>query len=162
MAKVRATVGSVVFLAVAPGVVAGLLPWLITGWHGGPVMAWLQAIGWVLIGVGAAVLLQAFGQFALQGLGTPAPVAPPEKLVIRGLYRYVRNPMYLAVSSVIIGQAAVLGSWPLIGYSVVVGAAFSAFVHFYEEPTLRRQFGRDYESYLQSVPRWLPRPPAPS
>jgi protein-S-isoprenylcysteine O-methyltransferase Ste14 len=144
-------------------VVAGLLPWLITGWRGGSVPPWLQAVGWLLIVAGAAVLLQAFGQFALQGIGTPAPVAPTEKLVIKGLYRYVRNPMYLAVSSVIIGQAAVLGSWPLFGYAAGVGAAFSGFVLGYEEPTLRRQFGQEYEAYLQSVPRWLPRvrrPPA--
>jgi protein-S-isoprenylcysteine O-methyltransferase Ste14 len=159
MAKVKAAIGSIIFLVVAPGVVAGLLPWVITRWQGRAV-AGLLAIGWVLIAAGAAVLLQAFGQFALQGLGTPAPVAPTDKLVVRGLYQYVRNPMYLAVSSVIIGQAAVLGSWPLVGYAIAVGAAFVGFVRWYEEPALRRQFGQAYETYLRTVPRWLPRAPS--
>src|SRR5215218_1552716 len=137
--RVRAAAGSVVFLAVAPGLVAGLVPWLLTRWRpaGGP--AWLQALGWIAVAAGAAVLLEAFGRFVAEGVGTPAPVAPTERLVVGGLYRYVRNPMYLAVAAVILGQAAVLARWVLVAYALVFGAIVWSFVHWYEEPTLRRQ-----------------------
>jgi protein-S-isoprenylcysteine O-methyltransferase Ste14 len=84
-------------------------------------------------------------------------VAPTQKLVVGGLYRYVRNPMYIAVAAVILGQAAVLGSWLLLGYALVFGATVWSFVHWYEEPALRRQFGAAYEDYLMAVPGWWPR-----
>src|SRR6266540_501063 len=120
--RVRAAAGSVVFLAVAPGVVAGLVPWLLTGRRPAGAPAWLQALGWISMAAGAAVLLEAFGRFVAEGVGTPAPAAPTEKLVVSGFYRYVRNPMYLAVASVILGQAALLGRWLLVGYALVFGA----------------------------------------
>ena len=120
---------------------AGLVPWLLTGWSSAGAPAWLQAVGWVALAAGAAVLLEAFGRFVVEGVGTPAPAAPTEKLVVGGLYRYVRNPMYLAVAAVILGQAAVLGRWLLVVHSVAFGATVWSFVHWYEEPTLRRQFG---------------------
>ena len=105
-AKTRAALGSVLFLAVAPGVAAGLVPWLLTGWDADGDVAWpFVAAGVVLVAAGAGVLLHAFGRFVVEGLGTPAPVAPPEQLVVGGLYRYVRNPMYLAVAATIVGQA---------------------------------------------------------
>ena len=106
---------------------------------------------------GLVVLLEAFGRFVFEGIGTPAPVAPTEKLVVGGLYRYVRNPMYLAVAAAILGQAAVLGRWVLVAYTGVFGSIVWAFVHWYEEPTLRRRFGAEYEEYLRAVPRWWPR-----
>jgi protein-S-isoprenylcysteine O-methyltransferase Ste14 len=118
---------------------------------------WLRILGWALLGLGAAVLLEAFGRFVIEGIGTPAPVAPTEKLVVGGLYRYVRNPMYLAVAAVILGQAAVLGRGVLVVYAVVFGVVVRSFVHWYEEPMLRRQFGADYDSYLRTVPGWWPR-----
>jgi protein-S-isoprenylcysteine O-methyltransferase Ste14 len=149
----------VVFLVLAPGVVAGLVPWLLTGWHSAGAPVWLQALGWTTLAAGAAVLLEAFARFALEGVGTPAPAAPTEKLVIGGLYRYVRNPMYLAVAAVILGQAAVLGRWVLVAYALVFGATVWSFVHWYEEPALRRQFGTEYENYLRTVPGWWPRRP---
>ena len=157
--SVRAAAGSVVFLALAPGVVAGLVPWLLTGWSSAGAPAWLQAVGWVALAAGVAVLLDAFARFVVEGVGTPAPVAPTEKLVVGGLYRYVRNPMYLAVAGVILGQAAVLGRWLLVVYAVAYGATVWFFVHWYEEPTLRRQFGTEYEDYLRTVPGWWPRRP---
>ena len=113
----RAAVGTLFFLLVAPGVVAGLVPWLLTGWHG-TASAWLQAVGSVVLSAGAAVLLEAFARFVIEGVGTPAPAAPTERLVVGGLYRYVRNPMYLAVAAVILGQAAVLGRWLLVAYTL--------------------------------------------
>src|SRR5215203_3507207 len=142
MRKAQATLGTAAFLAAAPGVVAGLVPWMLTGWRQGDSL-WppLRVAGAALVGVGAAVLLLAFAQFVVEGLGTPAPSAPTERLVVGGLYRYVRNPMYLAVVAVIAGQALVLGRWLLLAYALVFGATVWSFVHWYEEPTLRRQFG---------------------
>jgi protein-S-isoprenylcysteine O-methyltransferase Ste14 len=157
--RLRAAAGSVLFLVVAPGVVAVLVPWLLTGWRSAGAPVWLQALGWVAVLAGASVLIEAFGRFALVGLGTPAPTAPTEKLVVGGLYRYVRNPMYLAVAAVILGQAAILGRWVLVVYALLFAAAVWSFVHWYEEPTLRRRFGREYEAYLRTVPGWWPRRP---
>jgi protein-S-isoprenylcysteine O-methyltransferase Ste14 len=157
MRRLPAAAGTLLFLAVAPGVVAGLIPWLLTGWDSSGPPVWLRVLGWILIAAGAAVVLEAFARFVLEGVGTPAPVAPTQKLVVGGLYRYVRNPMYIAVAAVILGQAAVLGSWLLLGYALVFGATVWSFVHWYEEPALRRQFGAAYEDYLMAVPGWWPR-----
>jgi protein-S-isoprenylcysteine O-methyltransferase Ste14 len=159
MARVRAAAGSVLFLFVAPGVVAGLVPWLLTGWDSSSPPVWLQAVGWVAIAAGSAVLVEAFARFVIEGIGTPAPVAPTRNLVVGGLYRFVRNPMYLAVGSVILGQAAVLGSWILVAYAALFGVTVWSFVHWYEEPALRRRFGASYEEYLRTVPGWWPRVP---
>jgi protein-S-isoprenylcysteine O-methyltransferase Ste14 len=155
--RTRAALGSAGFLLLAPGVVAGLVPWMLTGWRGADPPLWLWAAGWVLIALGTGVVLEAFARFAVEGVGTPAPVAPTEQLVVGGLYRYVRNPMYLAVGAVILGQAAVLGRWVLVGYALVFGATVWSFVHWYEEPTLSRQFGPAYDEYRRSVPGWWPR-----
>ena len=158
MGRVRAAAGSVLFLVLAPGVVGGLVPWLLTGWRSTAPPIWLRYFGAVMAASGALVLLEAFGRFALVGIGTPAPVAPTRKLVVSGLYRFVRNPMYLAVAAVILGQAALLGRWVLAGYAAIFGAAVWSFVHWYEEPTLRQKYGPEYEAYQRSVPGWLPRP----
>lgn len=157
MGRLRAAAGTALFLVVAPGVVAGLIPWLLTGWRSSGPPAWLQIVGWVVLVAGAVVLVEAFGRFVVEGIGTPAPVAPTETLVVGGLYRYVRNPMYLAVAAVILGQAAVLGRWVLVGYAAVFGVTVWSFVHWYEEPALRRRFGTAYEEYLRAVPGWWPR-----
>ena len=102
-------------------------------------------------------LVDLFWRFALQGLGTPASIAPTRKLVVTGLYRYVRNPMYVAVVSVIMGQAVLLGDARLIGYGALFWLACHLFVVLYEEPTLEQTFGPEYRSYRANVPRWLPR-----
>jgi protein-S-isoprenylcysteine O-methyltransferase Ste14 len=157
--RVRAAAGTAGFLLVAPGTVVGLLPWLITGWqrgHWGPAAA---VAGAVLTAAGCGFLLYAFGQFALEGIGTPAPPAPTAHLVVRGLYRYVRNPMYLAVLSGIIGQALLLGRPVLLGYAAVVAVAFASFVRWYEEPALTRRYGEEYRAYRAEVPGWIPARP---
>jgi protein-S-isoprenylcysteine O-methyltransferase Ste14 len=158
MRKMTAVAGSAAFLVVAPGVVAGLVPWWLTRWRMGtayPVP--VRVTGAVVTGAGAAALLGAFAQFAVQGRGTPAPPAPTGQLVVRGLYRHVRNPMYLAVLAVITGQAIVLGRPVLLGYGAVVGSAFTAFVYGYEQPALTRRYGAQYEAYRRAVPGWWPR-----
>jgi protein-S-isoprenylcysteine O-methyltransferase Ste14 len=162
MRKPAAVAGSAVFLVIAPGVVAGLVPWWLTGWRmGASYPLPVQVTGAALTVAGAVVLLGAFAQFALEGRGTPAPPAPTGQLVVRGLYRYVRNPMYLAVLTVITGQALMLGRPALFGYAAVVAAAFAAFVYGYEQPALARRYGAQYETYRRAVPGWWPRlPPA--
>ena len=158
--RIKATLGSLAFLVLAPGVVAGLLPWLITDWSPLPPGDGLGAIRWTglaLIVSGLAVVLEAFARFAWEGLGTPAPVAPTRTLVVSGFYRYVRNPMYVAVTALIFGQAVLFASWGVALYGVVIAAAFDTFVRAYEEPTLRRAYGEDYAAYCAAVPRWIPR-----
>lgn len=158
MRKPSAIAGSAVFFVLAPGVVAGLVPWWLTERYGLPLAPWpLVTTGAVLIGASLAVLLHAFARFALEGTGTPAPVAPTDKLVVGGVYRYVRNPMYVAVISVILGQALIFAHWPLVAYAALVGAATAAFVRGYEEPVLARRYGAQYEAYRGAVPGWLPR-----
>jgi protein-S-isoprenylcysteine O-methyltransferase Ste14 len=157
MGRIRAAVGSVGFLVVAPGVIAGVVPWLLTGGSRHAWPAYVRMIGGVLIAAGVAVLLSAFGRFVIEGIGTPAPVAPTERLVVGGAYRYVRNPMYLAVASVIVGQALLFGQIVLLIYAVLFGVAVAAFVHGYEEPTLAARYGEEYEAYRRAVPRWRPR-----
>ena len=158
--KAKAALGSLVFLAVAPGIVAGLVPWWLTGWEKEePLPGWalVRILGWVLVAAGVVVVVQAFARFVHEGIGTPAPVAPTEHLVVGGLYRYVRNPMYLAVAATIVGQALILGQPLLLLYAGAFLLTVAAFVRWYEEPTLRRQFGADYEAYLRAVPGWWPR-----
>jgi protein-S-isoprenylcysteine O-methyltransferase Ste14 len=134
-----------------------LIPWLLTGWEARDPWPPLRGLGIALIVAGVGVLLHAFLRFVVEGVGTPAPVAPTQQLVVGGLYRYVRNPMYLAVAATIVGQALVLGQLVLLVYAAVFGVAVFAFVRWYEEPTLRRQFGDQYEEYQRAVPGWWPR-----
>jgi protein-S-isoprenylcysteine O-methyltransferase Ste14 len=157
MSRARAAAGSLVFLLLAPGVTAGVVPWLLTDWDSTDPPLALQVIGVVLIAGGAAVLLSAFARFAIEGIGTPAPVAPPEHLVVGGLYRHVRNPMYVAVAATIIGQAALLGRPGLLLYALAFMAVVAAFVHGYEQPVLSERFGAEYEEYRRNVPAWWPR-----
>ena len=157
MSRARAAAGSLFFLLLAPGVAAGVVPWLLTGWDSnGPPLA-LQVGGAALIGAGAAALVSAFARFVIDGIGTPAPVAPPEHLVVGGLYRHLRNPMYVAVAATIIGQAALLGRPALLLYALAFMAAVAAFVYGYEQPVLSERFGSEYEEYRRNVPAWWPR-----
>jgi protein-S-isoprenylcysteine O-methyltransferase Ste14 len=155
--RVVAAAGSAVFFVLAPGIVAGLLPWLITGWRVEPIWPPLRVLGWVVLIPAVVVLVSAFVRFVVEGFGTPAPVAPPSRLVVGGFYRYVRNPMYLCVLGAIVGQALVFGQWQVLLYAAVVSAAFYAMVRWHEEPSLRRNFGSQYEKYRDAVPGWLPR-----
>lgn len=157
MREKQALTGSVIFFLAAPCVVAGLLPWWLTGWRMLPAWPPLRFMGALFILAGMAFLVHAFWRFVAEGRGTPAPIAPTERLVTGGAYRYVRNPMYLAVLAIILGQALLMGQPLLLAYGAVICAAVVSFVHFYEEPVLARQFGADYEAYRGAVPGWLPR-----
>ena len=158
MRRAEAAAGTGAFLVVTPGVVAGVVPWLLTdGWESSGPPAAVAAVGGVLVLAGVGVLLEAFVRFVVEGGGTPAPVAPTERLVVGGLYRHVRNPMYVAVGAIITGQALLLGRPVLLGYLAVVWLAVAAFVRFYEEPTLSERYGEQYAAYKQAVPAWRPR-----
>lgn len=152
--------GSSLFFALAPGVVAGVIPWALTGWEVRYDSAWwapVQAFGALVVAACGVVLVQAFVRFVREGAGTPAPVAPTERLVVGGLYRHVRNPMYVAVVGAILGQALLLGQPVLVAYAAVAAAVMAAFVHWHEEPVLAARFGRDYDDYRRVVPAWRPR-----
>jgi len=161
MKRTRSLLGSTIVLILAPGSVAGLVPYLIDHWQFEPPFFGVEVLRWIgvaLVILGLPVLIDSFLRFAIQGIGTPAPIAPTEHLVVTGLYRYVRNPMYVAVASLIFGQGLLFGNSAVIAYGVLVCIAFHLFVCYYEEPTLRRTFGQEYESYRAKVPRWLPHP----
>jgi protein-S-isoprenylcysteine O-methyltransferase Ste14 len=156
----RALIGSIVFFCIVPVTVAGWVPWWITHWRFDPPFLGLAAFripGIPLLCFGIPVLIDSCLRFAIQGLGTPAPVAPPKKLVVSGLYRFVRNPMYVAVVSTILGQGLLFGNNDLLIYAACVWLTMHTFVVVYEEPRLRAQFGGEYESFLTAVPRWIPR-----
>jgi protein-S-isoprenylcysteine O-methyltransferase Ste14 len=157
MTKLRAAAGSFVFLVLAPGTMAVLIPYWLTGWETGDPWLPAQIAGGMLIAAGAGFLLHAFARFVIEGLGTPAPVAPTEHLVVSGIYRHVRNPMYLAVTATILGQWLLLGRPVLLAYALVFMATTYAFVRGYEEPTLRETYGDEYERYREAVPGWWPR-----
>jgi protein-S-isoprenylcysteine O-methyltransferase Ste14 len=154
----KPVLNTLLFTILVPATVAGWLPWRLRGdarWTPNPALRWLS---FVLIGVGIAIYLHtAFWGFALRGRGTPAPIAPPKKLVIEGLHRYVRNPMYIGVLLIVIGQAVLFHSMALVRYAAAIWLAAHLFVLFYEEPALQRKFGDEYREYRQRVPRWIPR-----
>ena len=160
MNRSSAIVGSAVFLVIAPGTIAVLVPYWIYRWHMAPPLLGFSAfrvLGALLICAGLPLLLDSFARFAIHGLGTPAPVAPPKHLVVSGLYRYVRNPMYVAVSSLVFGQGLLFGSTQVLEYGVAVFVGFHLFVLLYEEPVLREKFDAEYDSYCRNVRRWWPR-----
>jgi protein-S-isoprenylcysteine O-methyltransferase Ste14 len=159
MNRAQAAIGSAVFFVVAPGIVAGAIPAGITGWRLPeplPLGGALAVLGVVLLLPALWVLIDSFIRFA-RSLGTPAPIAPTARLVVDGWYRYVRNPMYVAVVTIILGQALLFGSGAAFAWGVVVFAAVHLFVVAYEEPTLSGQFSEEYASYRANVGRWLPR-----
>jgi protein-S-isoprenylcysteine O-methyltransferase Ste14 len=151
-----AAAGSAVFFALAPGVVAGAIPLALTGWRAAPAPAAVRVAGAALTLAGAVVLVAEFARFVREGRGTPAPAAPTERLVVGGLYQYVRNPMYLAVITAITGQALLLARPVLAVYAAIVAATVVTFVRTYEEPTLAEQFGAEYAAYRRDVPGWCP------
>jgi protein-S-isoprenylcysteine O-methyltransferase Ste14 len=117
----------------------------------------LRYVGAALLAAGAAVYLWCAWDFATAGVGTPAPIDPPKSLVVRGLYCYVRNPMYIGILLLLAGEAMLFQSRSLLGYVGLVFLFFFLFVVAYEEPALRSKFGQDYERYCDRVPRWIPR-----
>jgi protein-S-isoprenylcysteine O-methyltransferase Ste14 len=159
MRRTYAAVISVIWFVLAPGLVTGLIPYWLTHWESVDPAPWVpvRLVGGFLVLAGAAVLIHAFVSFVAEGRGTPAPAAPPQQLVIGGLYRYVRNPMYLAVMVTIAGQFLVQGQLKLLAYLAVVAVMEILFVWLYEEPALRSQFGAAYDEYRRAVPGWWPR-----
>jgi protein-S-isoprenylcysteine O-methyltransferase Ste14 len=144
----------IAFLAL-PGVVAGLVPILIanadTNRRGG------SAIGYGVLALGVVLLLGCVRDFYVSGKGTLAPWDPPKRLVVVGFYRFLRNPMYVAVLTMVLGWVLVFGSIWLAFYLVVLTMAFHLRVMFYEEPRLRQRFPAEWKTYSAAVPRWLPR-----
>ncbi|GAB3885591.1 methyltransferase family protein [Terrabacter terrigena] len=154
-----AALGTTAFAAV-PATMGGVIPWLVGAAAPG---SWERSspgtvAGWLLVALGVTGLAEAFVRFARDGLGTPFPGAPTEHLVVTGPYRYVRNPMYVAVVAVVVGQALLWRSTAVLAYAVLFVTAVTAFVALYEEPTLRETHGDEYARYAATVPRWLPRP----
>jgi protein-S-isoprenylcysteine O-methyltransferase Ste14 len=160
MRRLAPILGSAVFLVIAPGTLAVYVPWVLDRWRMAPPLLGFTPFRWLgvfLIALGLPVLLDSFARFAWQGFGTPAPVAPPKHLIVTGLYRYVRNPMYVAVTSLILGQGLLFGNISVLEYGLVVWLGFHIFVLAYEEPTLRNKFGDEYKEFCANVRRWVPR-----
>jgi protein-S-isoprenylcysteine O-methyltransferase Ste14 len=158
--RVFAVLGTAVFLVLAPGTFDGYVPWWISRWrvHAPfPGFTVLRVLGVLLIAAAIPVVLESFARFALQGIGTPAPVFPTKRLVVTGFYRYGRNPMYVAVVSIVLGQGLFFGNVHVLEYGIFAWLVTHLFVLFYEEPTLRKSFGAEYATYCAHVPRWLPR-----
>jgi protein-S-isoprenylcysteine O-methyltransferase Ste14 len=155
--RLRAASGGLGFVVVGgPTLVAGLVPWLITRWHADDQPLALKLLGGAFIAFGLVLVLEATARFALQGRGTPAPWAPPERFVAQGSYRFTRNPMYVGVLVLIVGQALLLGRELLFVWAGAASLIFQLFLLLEEEPGLRRRFGAAYEDYCARVPRWLP------
>lgn len=160
MRKLPAILASALFFIIAPGTVAGIVPWLLSHWTINPPFLGLEplrAAGIALIAVGLVPLIDSFRRFAIEGLGTPAPLLPSQTLIVTGFYRNVRNPMYIGVVSAILGQSLLFSDATLLAYAFAVWLAFHIFIVWYEEPTLSRQFGLSYDEFRKHVPRWIPR-----
>lgn len=148
---------SLLFLIVAPGMVAGYIPLALL--RRGPqietgFLAYLAFPLWI---IGGVILLWSFWNFLIDGRGTPAPIDPPKELVATGFYRYVRNPMYVGVLLILVGHFLWFKTIWLIVYAAFAFLIVHLFVTLYEEPTLKRKFGAGYEEYLKKVPRWIPK-----
>lgn len=160
MKRATATLITTLFTILVPGTVVGLVPWLICGWriaHAGWDPAPLRYAGVCLMSAGAVVVLDSFRRFVWEGYGTPAPPLPPQSLIVTGLYRYVRNPMYVCVLLFLIGEGLLFASLAVFLYAACAWLATHLFVCFYEEPTLRGKFGAQYMDYCAHVHRWIPR-----
>lgn len=148
---------TLLFTIFVPGTVLGLVPrWLLGGFPR-PEPGLVTWLGVLILVVGAGIYFRCAWEFAVRGLGTPAPIAPTKFLVTTALHRYVRNPMYIGVFGVLLGEMVTFRSMVLLEYAAFFCVAVQLFVIFYEEPTLRRQFGESYKEYCRSVPRWIPK-----
>ena len=150
------TLGTIVFVTLVPGTVIGLIPYALCGWR----LAESAALRWagaLLLLLALPVFVDFLVRFVREGRGTPAPGADPERLVINGAFRYVRNPGYVGVLGLIVGQSLLFASAAVLDLAAIMALAFHLFVVLYEEPHLRLKFGTEYEEYQRRVPRWLPR-----
>jgi protein-S-isoprenylcysteine O-methyltransferase Ste14 len=160
----RAIVGTLLAAPLFVGFVILYVPYQITGWRlAPPFFGWepTRWIGVTLIALAALVLADFVARYVLEGHGTPMPMDPPRKLVVRGVFRWVRNPAYIAAEAALVGQGLIFASTSVLMYAVVMGVLYHLLVVLYEEPTLRRTFGAEYEAYCREVPRWIPRAPGP-
>jgi protein-S-isoprenylcysteine O-methyltransferase Ste14 len=151
---------TIFFTLLVPGIVTVLVPyWLLSSRSAPPPMQLgvFRYFGWLPILTGAAIYLWCAWDFTYAGRGTPAPIDPPKELVARGLYRHVRNPMYIGILSILLGEALLFASRSLFEYTAVAFSFFFLLVILYEEPILRQKFGESYRQYCESVPRWVPR-----
>jgi protein-S-isoprenylcysteine O-methyltransferase Ste14 len=145
------------FIVLVPGSIAGWLPWYISGWRRPRLDGALGFVGVFFAVLGWLVLLWCARDFAVRGRGTPNPADPPRALVVDGLYRFVRNPMYVAIVTSLLGQAAMFRSSAVVWYAAIVALGFHLRVVAFEEPKLSELFGDSYADYRRRVPRWLPR-----
>jgi len=155
-----AVIGTLFAAPVFIGLVLTYVPYTLCGWRFAPPFlgqAWTRWLGVALIVLALPVLADFLVRFVREGHGTPAPVAPPERLVVRGVFRYVRNPSYVAGVAAVVGQGLLFASVEVLVYALALAVGFHLFVVLYEEPTLRRKFGAAYEAYCRDVGRWLPR-----
>jgi protein-S-isoprenylcysteine O-methyltransferase Ste14 len=147
---------NLLFTLLLPGTVAGYLPWLMTR-NDSFARGVGTALALLLFATGGAIYCWCVWDFAAFGRGTPAPIDAPRRLVVRGLYRFTRNPMYVGVLTVILGWAVLFGAFRVLVYAACVATCFQLFVVLYEEPHLKRAFGESYQEYTTRVGRWLPR-----
>ena len=148
---------TILFTIVVPGFVTVGALYLLLGGFPAPGRSPLAWLGLLCILIGASIYFSCAGEFAVRGLGTPAPIAPTKFLVVSGLHRDVRNPMYIGVWLVVLGESALFHAPLLIAYAAFLCLPVYLFVIFYEEPTVHRQFGTSYDEYRRAVPRWIPR-----
>lgn len=149
---------AVFFLFFCPGMAYLLVPYLLLKREGHRFdIGDYRMLGLIPMAAGVAVLLWCVWDFATYGRGTLAPIDPPKKLVQRGLYGLVRNPMYVGGLLILLGETIFFESWGILLWMLLAAFSFHLFVVHYEEPTLRKKFGHGYDEYLRSVPRWLPR-----
>ena len=160
MRRFWAALGSLLFFAIAPGTLLGLIPWSITGWRLRPAFWGIDAFrlgGAALLLLGLVLLAESFARIVWKGFGTPAPIAPPTRLVMTGFYRRVRNPIYVGLVTFVLGEALVLGDDSLFVYAAILWLFFHLWVLAIEEPELARVFGDEFATFKANVPRWLPR-----
>jgi len=148
---------TILFTMLVPGSVLVLIPQRLLGGFPRPAAGPLTWLGGLIILLGASIYFRCAWEFAVRGLGTPAPIAPTKFLVTTALHRYVRNPMYIGVFLVLLGEAGLFRAPLLLAYAAFFCVPVELFVVYYEEPTLRRRFGESYEQYRSSVPRWIPK-----
>jgi protein-S-isoprenylcysteine O-methyltransferase Ste14 len=160
MRRFWAALGSLLFFVIAPGTIVGLVPWSITDWQLRPAFFGFEELrlaGAALVLLGLILLVESFARFVWKGFGTPAPIAPPTKLVMTGFYRRVRNPIYVGLVTIVFGEALILGDARLVVYAAILWLFFHFWVLVIEEPTLERSFGDEFANFKANVPRWLPR-----
>jgi len=148
---------TLLFAILVPGTGLRVVPYLLLGKDIPRPLGWVNWLALAPCALGTAILLKSAWDFAVVGLGTPAPTDPPKSLVVCGFYRYVRNPMYVGVDLVLFSEALIFSSKIILVYALAVGITFRLLVLIFEEPTLRKRFGASYQAYCQSVPRWIPR-----